>query len=53
MTDTAGEHEQMPDTVRMPQFLVQRIENNAQGIEQPAGHEPQNPGVRQRGELGL
>ncbi len=40
MTDAAGQHEQMPDAVKMSDLLVKHIENQANGIKQAARQQP-------------
>ena len=44
MGGAAGHHEQMPDAVEVPDAGVERIEYDAQGVEQPARHEPGETG---------
>ena len=45
MGGTAGEHEQMPDTVRMPEPGIERVEDDSGRVEEsPARSQAKPPG---------
>jgi hypothetical protein len=50
MTDGSGQHKQVPDAVRVFYFVttVQRVKNDAQGLVEAAGNEPNNARERER-----
>jgi hypothetical protein len=48
MGSAAGDHEQVPDAVRMGEAGVEHVEDDAYGIEQSSSHESCEPGWLQR-----